>query len=161
MKIDTVLVPLDGSPLAEGALPRAAELAADAGAGMLLLRAAEAHPFPGANVIAAQVKVIREAEEYLAEVAERVKTLGVKEVRCSVWYGAPAAAIIDAAEFNRVGLIVMTTHGRSRLGRLVMGSVAESVVRGTFTPILLLRDGKAPVERLAGDAMVVATPCHG
>lgn len=161
MKIDTVLVPLDGSPLAEGALPRAAELAADAGAGMLLLRAAEAHPFLGADVIDAQVKVIREAEQYLADVAERVKTLGVKDVRCAVWYGAPAAAIIDAAEFNRVDLIVMTTHGRSGLGRLVMGSVAESVVRGTFTPILLLRDGKAPVERSAGDAMVVATPCRG
>ena len=59
-----------------------------------------------------------------------MKALGVKEVQLSVWYGAPAPAIIDATAFNHVDLIVMMSHGRSGLGRLVMGSVAESVLRG-------------------------------
>ncbi len=152
MKLNTLLVPLDGSTLAEGALPRAAELAIASGARMLLLRATLAHAYPGSDPIAAQLAVIKEAEIYLAVVAARMKVLGVKEVQVSVWYGAPAAAIIDAVEFNHVDLIVMMSHGRSGLGRLVMGSVAESVLRGTTTPILLLREPGAPVEVPAGAA---------
>lgn len=158
MKLDTLLVPLDGSTLAEGALPRAAELAIGSGARMLLLRATVAHTYPGGDPIAAQFAVIKEAEIYLADVAARMKALGVKDVRPSVWYGAPAPAIIAATEFNHVDLIVMMSHGRSGLGRLVMGSVAESVLRGTTTPILLLRETGAPVEAPAGTA-AVTTAC--
>ncbi len=158
MKLDTLLVPLDGSTLAEGALPRAAELAVASGARMILVRAGFAHTFPGGDPIEAQVKVVKEAEAYLAGVAARMRAFGVKEVRCSVWYGAPAPAIIEAAIINHVDLIVMMSHGRSGLGRLVMGSVAESVLRGTTTPILLLRETGAPVEVPAGTA-AAATGC--
>lgn len=154
MKLDTILVPLDGSTLAEGALPRAAELAVASGARVILVRATIAHTFPGGDPIGAQVAVIKEAETYLGDVTERMRALGVKEVRPSVWYGAPAPAIIDAAQLNSADLIVMMSHGRSGLGRLVMGSVAESVLRGTTTPILLLRDTGAPVEPPAGTAAV-------
>jgi nucleotide-binding universal stress UspA family protein len=56
-----------------------------------------------------------------------------------VWYGPPVEAIADAAQLRKTDLIVMSTHGRSGLGRLVLGSVAESVLRATSTPILLLR----------------------
>lgn len=160
MKLNTLLVPLDGSTLAEGALPRAVEFAIASGARMLLLRATLAHTYPGGDPIAAQLAVIKEAEAYLAVVAARMKALGVRDVRTSVWYGAPAPAIIDATEFNHVDLIVMMSHGRSGLGRLVMGSVAESVLRGTTTPILLLRETGAPVEAPAGIA-AVATACSG
>jgi nucleotide-binding universal stress UspA family protein len=158
MKLDTLVVPLDGSTLAEGALARAAEMAVSTGARMILVRATVAHAFPGADAIEAQVTVIAEAEKYLADVAARLRALGVKEVRTSVWYGAPAPAIIDAAALNHADMIVMMTHGRSGFGRLVMGSVAESVLRGTATPILLLRDSGAPVEAPAGTA-AAATPC--
>jgi nucleotide-binding universal stress UspA family protein len=154
MKLDTILVPLDGSPLAEGALGRAVEIAVGASAHVILLRATQAYTFLGADPIDAQVKVVEEAEAYLAEVADRLRALGVNEVRCSVWYGSPAPAIIDAAKLNHVDLIVMMTHGRSGIGRFVMGSVAESVVRGTSTPILLLRDAGAPVETPMGSASV-------
>ena len=157
MKLDTIVVPLDGSTLAEGALARAVELAVSAGARLVLLRAALAHALPGADLIDAQVEVVSDAETYLEKVAERVRALGVRDVRCSVWYGAPAPAIIDAAALNHADLIVMMTHGRSGLGRFVMGSVAESVLRGTTTPILLLREAGAPVEPPAGTA-TVATP---
>lgn len=152
MKLDTIVVPLDGSALAEGALARAADLAAGGNARVILLRATQAHVLPGADTIDAQVKVVQEAEAYLAEVAARVRALGVKDVRCSVWYGAAAPAIIEAAELHHADLIVMMTHGRSGLGRLVMGSVAESVLRGTTTPILLLRETDAPVEAPPGTA---------
>jgi nucleotide-binding universal stress UspA family protein len=158
MKLNTIMVPLDGSTLAEEALARAAEFATGAGARLVLLRAVVAHTFPGGDVIEAQVGVIREAEAYLAEVEARMRTLGVKDVRRSVWYGAAAAAIIEAAKFNAADLIVMMTHGRSGLGRLVMGSVAESVVRGTTTPILLMRAADAPIEAPAGIA-AVTTSC--
>jgi nucleotide-binding universal stress UspA family protein len=152
MKLDTLLVPLDGSTLAEQALPVAADMAKASGARVVLLRAAFAHAYPGRDPVEAQVVVVREAEEYLADAAERVRALGVQNVSVSAWYGEPATAIVEAAEFNRADLIVMTTHGRSGLGRLVMGSVAESVLRGTTTPILILRESGAPVEAPAGVA---------
>lgn len=152
MKLDTLLVPLDGSTLAEQALPVAADMARTSGARVVLLRAAFAHAYPGRDPVEAQVAVVREAEDYLAGIAERVRALGVPKVSASAWYGEPATAIVEAAEFNRADLIVMTTHGRSGLGRLVMGSVAESVLRGTTTPILILRETGAPVEAPAGHA---------
>jgi len=146
MIVKTVLVPLDGSPLAEAALPRAVELAESSGARLLLLRAAEAHTLPGVDPVEAQIKVVREAEEYLAQVTDRLATRGLKDVKGSVWYGPAASAIVEAARVNEVDLIVMTTHGRSGLGRLILGSVAESVVQGTYTPILLIRVPGAPVQ---------------
>ena len=155
MKLDTILVPLDGSTLAESALPPATDLATTAGARMILLRAAVAHTYPGRDAVEAQVSVVRESETYLAAVAARVRSLGVKDVTCSSWYGEPATAIVEAAAFNHADLIVMTTHGRTGFGRLVMGSVAESVLRGTTTPILVLRETSAPVEAPAG----AAAPC--
>ena len=65
MKFDKILVPLDGSVLAEAALWRAVEIAN--GGTLSLLRAAEAHTLPGADPVDAQVDVVREAEEYFAE----------------------------------------------------------------------------------------------
>src|SRR3990170_4264892 len=146
MKLNMMLVPLDGSVLAEGALSKAVELAEVSGAQLLLLRAAEAHPFPGADPVEAQIKVVSEAEEYLARVVDRLAAAGGKDVKASVWYGPAAHAIVEAARTRKVDLIVMTTHGRSGLGRLILGSVAESVLRGTTTPILLIRAPEAPVE---------------
>jgi nucleotide-binding universal stress UspA family protein len=152
MKLRTLVIPLDGSTLAEGALARAAELAVDANARVIVVRATQASSFSGADPVEAQVKVVQEAEAYLAGVATYLRTLGVKDVRAAVWYGAAAPAIIEATALNHADLIVMMTHGRSGLGRLVMGSVAESVLRGTTTPILLLRDTQAPVEAPVGVA---------
>jgi nucleotide-binding universal stress UspA family protein len=152
MKLDTILVPVDGSALAEVALPRALELAEVSGARMLLLRAAQAHTLPGVDPIEAQVKVVREAEAYLADVKERLTGRGGVKVETSVWYGPAAYAIVEAARRYKVDQIVMTTHGRSGLGRLLLGSVAESVLRGTATPILLLRTEGAAVQTPSGEA---------
>lgn len=153
MKVDKVLVPLDGSTLAETALPRAVEFVkANPGATLLLLRAAEASALPGIDAIEAQIDAVREAETYLAAVESRLASEGVKNVTTSVWYGRPAPAIVEAAHIGRVDLIVMTTHGRSGMGRFFLGSVAESVLRGTTAPILLLRAEGAPVEQPVGKA---------
>ena len=143
-----VLVPLDGSRLAELALPEAFDFARR-GATLVLLRAAEATRLPAVDPTESQVAVVREAETYLAEVAEGARKAGVQDVETSVWYGPPAESIIDAARTRGVDLIVMSSHGRSGVGRLMLGSVAEQVLRGTTTPILLLRSQEPPITQPA------------
>ena len=145
MNVKTILVPLDGSRLAEMALAPAIEMARDKDAKLVLLRAAEAHTTV-ADPTEAQVTVVREAEEYLIGVRARVLERGAAEVETSVWYGPPAEAIVEAARYRGADLIVMSSHGRTGFGRLVLGSVAETVLRSTLTPILLIRAGGAPVE---------------
>jgi nucleotide-binding universal stress UspA family protein len=161
MKLNRVLVPLDGSTLAEAALPTAIDLLAEGPTATLwLVRATEAPTLSNADPIEAQVRVMREAEDYLASVAARLAGFGVKGVKTSVWYGPPVPAIVEAAGVGKVDMIVMSTHGRSGLGRLVLGSVAESVLRSTHTPILLVRDGTAPIEKTPASAAASGTPCH-
>lgn len=145
MSFDRILVPLDGSPLAEAALPKARALAG-AHATVTLLRAAEARTFPGVDPTEAQISAVEEAEGYLARVLDQLRQDGFANAETTVWYGPAAAAIVEAAHMRKFDLIVMTTHGRSGLGRLIMGSVAESVLRGTTTPILLVRAETAPIE---------------
>jgi nucleotide-binding universal stress UspA family protein len=162
MKLNKILVPLDGSPLAEAALPTAMDLAKDSpGVTIALLRAAEAPAMTVMDTVTAQVMAVRESEEYLDAVAARLKAQGVT-VTTSTWYGTPASSIVRAAEAGHVDLIVMNSHGRSGLNRLVIGSVAEHVLRGTRTPILLLRVPGAPVEAPAGKAELRSTkqPAH-
>jgi nucleotide-binding universal stress UspA family protein len=150
MKVKTILVPLDGSTLAEAALPPAIDLARDRGARLILLRATEAHAAPLADPAEAQVAAVRGAETYLAGVRTRINTAELPTVDTSVWYGPPAEAIVEAARFRGADLIVMSSHGRTGLGRLVLGSVAETVLRATSVPILLIRPGDVPVEPLRG-----------
>jgi nucleotide-binding universal stress UspA family protein len=150
MKLETILVPLDGSELAESALLKATELCQSSGARLLLLRATEAHRRPGADLTEAQIEVVADAEAYLGQVAERLRAQGLANVETSVWYGPAVFAIVEAARLRKVDLIVMSTHGRSGLGRLMLGSVAESVLRSTTTPILLIRVPEAPVASIAG-----------
>src|SRR2546425_8825283 len=123
MKLDRVLVPLDGSRLAEAAIPMAVDFVKDQPAATLvLLRAAEASRLPALDPMEEQVRVVREAENYLASVAARLVGKGVNQVKTSVWYGPAASAIVEAAQMGKVDLIVMSTHGRSGIGRLILGS---------------------------------------
>lgn len=148
MDIKTILVPLDGSAVAEAALKPAVDLARQAGATLVLLRAAAAHTGPMGDIVDAQVEVMREAEEYLAAARARVLSAGAAGVEVSAWYGPPAEAIVEAARHRHADLIVMASHGRSGVARLVLGSVAESVLRATAVPILLIRADGAPLEAL-------------
>jgi nucleotide-binding universal stress UspA family protein len=145
MKLEKILVALDGSTLAEAAMWTALDLA-EKNASISLLRAAEAYPRPGADAVEAQVIAIREAEEYLAAVVRRLADRAFQRVETHVWYGPAAAAIVEAAAAHKVDMIVMSSHGRTGLGRLILGSVAESVLRGTTVPILIVRADTAPVD---------------
>jgi nucleotide-binding universal stress UspA family protein len=146
MKPKRILVPLDGSTLAETVLPKVIEFARE-GATPVLLRAAEAHGLVG-DPIVAQLEVVKEAEVYLASVAERLRHVGVQDVETCVWYGPPTEAIVEAATARDTELIVMSTHGRTGVARLVLGSVAESVLRAAHVPILLIRPNGAPVAKI-------------
>jgi nucleotide-binding universal stress UspA family protein len=146
MVVMTILRPLAGSGVAEAALTPAVKLARAAGSKLILLRAAEAHTGPMGDMVEAQVHVMREAEEYLAAVRARAKDAGVANVEVSAWYGPPAEAIVEAARHRHADLIVMASHGRSGVARMVLGSIAESVLRATAVPILLIRAAGAPLD---------------
>jgi nucleotide-binding universal stress UspA family protein len=154
MEFRKILIPLDGSNLAELAVHKVGQLATKEHTTITLLRAAEVHVMPLLDPVEAQLAVVREAASYLDRIAARLRDRGFRKVETSIWYGAPATAIVEAAEVQKPDLIMMSTHGRSGLGRMILGSVAESVVAGTTTPILLLRVASAPVERPQGQANV-------
>ncbi len=159
MKLERILVPLDGSALSETALSSAVALADTTGAALLLLRAAEAPTLAVGDATEAQVKVVREAQEYLDAVKRRLQADTKAPVTTAVWYGHPAEAIAEAARFNHVDVVVMTTHGRSGLGRILLGSVAESVIRSTATPILVLHPDGAPLQAPQGPSRPAAAGC--
>jgi nucleotide-binding universal stress UspA family protein len=152
MKLKTILVPLDGSSVAEAALMPAIDLARDSGATLVLLRAAEAPKRPLADPVDAQVSVMGEAQGYLATARERAMAAGVRDVDASAWYGPPVEAIVEAARFRDADLIVMSSHGRSGVARLVLGSVTETVLRATTVPVLVIRPEGAPLAPVTGAA---------
>ena len=158
MHLDRILVPLDGSALAETGLDAAVDLARlHRGATLVLMRAADDRVVPGAAPRVRQEPLLIEAEAYLGQLASRLNDKGLANVETTVWYGPAGPAIVDAAESGKVDLIVMSSHGRSGLGRLVFGCVAEEVLRGTHIPILIVREPGAPVIRPLGAVEVHTT----
>jgi len=133
-----MLVPLDGSSLAEAVLPQVQDLVKALGAEVFVLRVAAAHVFPGVDPTEKEVDVVQKAEAYVTEVADRLRTAGIL-VHSSVRYGEAAEEILGHIRDNAIDLVAMSTHGRSGLSRLVMGSVAEQVVRHATVPVLLMR----------------------
>ena len=137
-KLERVLVPLDGSGCAEMILPKVEKLATELKASIALLRVAYAHTFPGVDPSDAEVKVVREAEEYLRGIENRLKAKGFK-VDSHVRYGNDAEEILDHAAQKDIDFIAMTTHGRSGVKRFLIGSVAEKILRHSPKPIFLVR----------------------
>ncbi|HZT05897.1 MAG TPA: universal stress protein [Chloroflexota bacterium] len=142
-RLSTIGVMLDGSSLAESALPCAADLAR-AGAKLLLLRVvppverAVASPFAERDVDeAATDEAVTAAEAYLGPVRQRLQAEGI-DVRGEVVRGTPAEGIREAVVSFGLDAIVMTTHGYSGLDRLRLGSVAREVVRGSAVPVGLI-----------------------
>jgi nucleotide-binding universal stress UspA family protein len=133
-----MLVPLDGSRLAEGILPHVQELAKSLAAELVLLRVAFAHAFPGGDPIQAQVTAVQEAEDYVSGLAHTLQQEGVR-TEAKVRYGDPVEEILDHVARDHIDLIAMATHGRTGLARVVLGSVAENVLRQTPVPMLLVR----------------------
>ncbi|MBI1847941.1 MAG: universal stress protein [Candidatus Rokubacteria bacterium] len=150
-----VLVPLDGSPVAEAIVPFLLEIAGPLDMEVVLLRVLQ--PLPAATtevtsaVSLASVELLEtDAHEYLMPVAAELQGRGVK-VETLVRRGDPAREIVHAAKEAGVDLIAMTTHGRTGFGRLLFGSVAEAVLREAEIPLFLMRQTEAQVRaRITG-----------
>jgi nucleotide-binding universal stress UspA family protein len=150
-----VLVPLDGSELAERALPLATALARRT-RGTVHLLAAHV-PEPACVVPAAPVAMpefAREAREHLARylvaTAGGLAASSDVQVTWALRDGHPAVEVDRYTREHAIDLVVMTTHGRSGLSRFWLGSVADQALRRVRIPVLLLRAGQAPT--------VAATP---
>jgi nucleotide-binding universal stress UspA family protein len=140
-----IMVPLDGSTLAELVLPEAEELARKMDLEMVLVRAyavptplytAETYTY---NIQELWDQISKEAEDYLAEKVRQLQAQGVKTVSAMPVAGVAAEKIIDLAREKTASLVAMCTHGRTGVGRWVMGSVTERVVRHSDNPVLVIR----------------------
>lgn len=134
-----ILVPLDGSGLAEVALPYAEELAGRLGSEVALIYVSESAEIPQHYIHQFYLQKISEATKAGAE-----RTLGESvakaiKIKSAVLVGHPAETIVDYADKEEISLIVMATHGRSGIGRWALGSVADKVLRATNRPVALIR----------------------
>jgi nucleotide-binding universal stress UspA family protein len=143
-----VLVPLDGTSLAEEALAIGASLARRAGAPLHLVSAVE----PVLEVVRREFPELAEQETresvasrraYLDRLAETIRAVRPGVVRVAVLSGEPGPAIASYASRARLDVIVLTTHGRGRMARWCLGSVADDLLRHSETPLLLLHTGAA------------------
>jgi nucleotide-binding universal stress UspA family protein len=132
--VKRIVVPLDGSALAEAIVPVVETLARDYEAEILLVRGLVAQ-----RTAEDEFEMQRQAEGYLSGLAAALRARGLRAVDWKVWYDEPDRAIVNAAVTNGADLVAMATHGRGGLGRLLLGSVAEAVVRTAPVPVLLVR----------------------
>lgn len=152
------LVPLDGSPESEAIIPFLVEIAGPLDLEVVLLRVVQPMApmvVEGTRQMSVEDPETRrlDAEEYLAPIAAELRGRGVR-TRVHVARGEPADEIVAGVEAVGADVISMTTHGRSGLGRLLFGSVAEAVLRRATVPMLLMRQTAAQVaaRRRSGDA---------
>ncbi len=141
-----ILVPLDGSELAECVLPHVEVLARGCQAkSVVFIRMVEPFHQPTGDYVMDpdQVKKIesehkRAAEAYLQKISAKVSLAGAV-VRTEVMSGRPAEVLADYAAKNQVDLIVIATHGRSGVSKWVWGSVADRTLRSACAPVLMVR----------------------
>jgi nucleotide-binding universal stress UspA family protein len=144
---EKIVVPLDGSELAEGVIPHVAEIVRDRGSQVCLLAVAStgrrAPPVladllsSAAGTQEEKQRVEHELTTYLDTVAERLEP--VVSAQVSVRFGQPADEILALAAEVDAELIVMSTHGRSGIRQWVFGTVADRILHGASCPLLLVR----------------------
>lgn len=127
---ETVLLATDGSPTSDEATREAVRLAAELGARLLIV-----------SVVAADGKQ-REARQDLEangiRLVARAKEIGV-EASYLIWEGEPGESIVAAADAEGADLIVMGTRGLGKMGRLILGSVSDAVIRQGHCPVVVVR----------------------
>lgn len=140
MMYKKIVVPLDGSPLAEVALPYAEEIAGKMGSDIVLLTvlpSEEPEEYQNHHTYTRGIVDItkRQVEKYLEDSGNNVIKVGT-----ATRVGNPAEGILDYVDKGYMCLVVMATHGRSGVGRWAVGSIADKVVRATTRqPLLLIR----------------------
>jgi nucleotide-binding universal stress UspA family protein len=135
-----ILMPLDGSDMAEKAVPFAVAQAERFRAQLILLQAVE--PILYSRSLSAlddaRQERIEWARDYLESVATGIRERGI-QVKTVVTEEAPNVAITQYADTNEVDLVVLSSRGHSGPSRWLMGSVADRIVRGASVPVLLVR----------------------
>ena len=144
-----VLVPLDGSKVAESIIPFILEIAGPLDMEVALVRVLV--PVPPAAIegtrhvtIEDVVKLQADAEKYLASIAGELRAKGIRATT-AVRRGDAVVEILAGASEAEADLIAMTTHGRSGLSRLLFGSVAAAVLSHAEVPVFLMRQTAAQV----------------
>ncbi len=144
-----ILIPLDGSKLAEETIPLAARIAALCDSRITLLRVVIPRLVVGrpSYILDFDVQLLeqyeRDAERYLESIAARLRESTPNVDAIVVLADNPPRAILDWAAEQGADLIAMSTHGRSGFRRFMLGSVADKIVRGAHVPVLLTRPGDA------------------
>jgi nucleotide-binding universal stress UspA family protein len=159
---EKILVPLDGSALAERAIRHAQEIARGTRSEVLLMQAVnfplpvvpEAVLMPDGEWLAEAKK---EAARYLEGIAAPLREAGMR-VRTMLDERPPADAILHVATREEVDLIIMSTHGRGGFSRLLMGSVAESVFRATSRTVMLVKPERPAVVAQRDEALYLHIP---
>ena len=143
-RIARVVVPLDTSELAEAALPTAQDLARglDATIDLVIALPTESQLYLGSELMTHPADVIQRAEDsakaYLSDVRAGLEADG-HSVKSTILHGDPASAVYEYTSQQAETLVAMATHGRSGLGRWVLGSVTDKVARLGGAPILVVR----------------------
>ncbi len=138
-----ILVPLDGSSLAECALAHVKTIAHGCNVSDVVLLMVADHVGEGFEDItsdltnATENKLREAASAYLSETANKLNKDGIK-TETIVKQGNPANEILDYIQKNTVDLVILSTHGRSGISRWLMGSVADKVTRHSSAPVLIV-----------------------
>jgi nucleotide-binding universal stress UspA family protein len=134
-----ILLATDLSEASEGATRQAIDLARDLGASLLIVSVIDPdiRGVPGGRV--ERMDQRRAAREQAAQaVVVRGRQAGIA-VNFLVWEGEPGPAIVEAAASEEVDLVVVGSHGRGRVGRFMLGSVSDHVIRNATAPVLVVR----------------------
>ena len=149
--LDKILVPLDGSQLAECVFPYVVKIATDCSVKEVVLLSVCDQPiissdYP-ANMPNTWVQHVKQLTEYshmqcslyVKDAEKKLNGLGVSNIRIETRLGEAAKEIADCASQNEIDLIIMASHGRSGPSRWAYGSVSDKVFRSTCVPILMIR----------------------
>ena len=154
-----IMVPLDGSSLAERALPIACAFAQFFGNPLLLVRAAAEPLLPGVGadypqeLTRAEAQVLAAAEEYLQARQRALQEHGLT-VEVEAALAMPVPYIEEVVKQRQAGLIVMAAHGRSGPGRLLLGGTARSLLGQAMAPVVLVRTELAVADWRSEEALV-------
>jgi nucleotide-binding universal stress UspA family protein len=143
---DKILVPLDGSQVAECVIPYIEGIARASNGEVQLITIVEPVEIPTRGRIAlseddmkkANEDYKQEAHKYLEQVAQKLARAGIR-TRDVLLVGKPAESLIEYANNNQIDLVIMATHGRSGISKLFWGSIAEKVMRSVNVPVLLIK----------------------
>ncbi|MGB5465033.1 MAG: universal stress protein [Sedimenticolaceae bacterium] len=135
-----LIVPLDGSELAETILPYVSALCKSLGMELILVRSYNPH-FPGSSIRKREIsQIVRDsAEAYIKEKAAQLKKEGVEKVSYKVLEGLPTQQIVDFAIDTPNSVTALCTHGRHGISRWMLGSVTNGVIQCSEEPVLVIR----------------------